>query len=110
MQMKRTEYKRQNPIWEITERSPKKHRNRQSQNRGPRKANKETDRKKTKKKTEYPDGSGEMVYLGVKHDSTENTGVFHGGFEIVEGFLVVVVRSMRKVEASDVHACSEKLF
>lgn len=54
--------------------------------------------------------SGEVGYLGVEHDSTENTGVFHGGFEIVEGFLVVVVRSMRKVEASDVHACSEKLF
>lgn len=85
----------------------------QSQKSGPRKANKETDRIREKKKktnTQMEKRSGEVGYLGVEHDSTENTGVFHGGFEIVEGFLVVVVRSMRKVEASDVHACSEKLF
>lgn len=79
----------------------------------PRKANKETDRIREEKKKRIPrwkKGLERWFYLGVKHDSTENTGVFHGSFEIVEGFLVVVVRSMRKVEASDVHACFEKLF
>lgn len=48
--------------------------------------------------------------LGVEHDGAENAGVLHGLAEIIEGFLVVFVRSVREIEASDVHASSEKLL
>ncbi len=47
------------------------------------------------------------AYLGIKHDGTENTSIFHGGSEIVEGFLVISVRSVREVESSDVHPSCE---
>ena len=42
--------------------------------------------------------------LGVEHDGAENTGVLHGGAEVVEGFLVVLVGPMGEVEARHVHA------
>lgn len=48
--------------------------------------------------------------LGVEHDGAENTGVLHGGAEVVEGFLVVLVGPMGEVEARHVHACSQKLL
>lgn len=48
--------------------------------------------------------------LGVEHDGAENTSIFHGLTEIVKCFLVVGMGSMGEVEASDVHARSEKLL
>ena len=48
--------------------------------------------------------------LGVEHDGAENTGVLHGGAEVVEGFLVVLVGPMGEVEASHVHARPQKLL
>lgn len=51
-----------------------------------------------------------LKYLGIKHDGAENTGVFHSGPKVIEGFLVIIMRSMREVEASDVHACAQKLL
>lgn len=47
-----------------------------------------------------------MSCLGVEHDCAENTGVLHGGSEVIEGFLVVFVGPMGEVKASNVHAGS----
>nr|GLL32592.1 hypothetical protein GW17_00044661 [Ipomoea trifida] len=51
-----------------------------------------------------------VIYLGVEHDGADNTGVLHSLAEIVERLLVILVRSVGEVEASDVHAGPEKLL
>nr|GMD21580.1 hypothetical protein GW17_00044661 [Ipomoea batatas] len=51
-----------------------------------------------------------VIYLGVEHDGADNTGVLHGLAEVVERFLVILVRSVGEVEPSDVHAGTEKLL
>jgi len=48
--------------------------------------------------------------LGIEYDSREDVGVLHSNPEIVQGLLVVLVGAMGEIEASNVHASSEKLL
>jgi len=43
-------------------------------------------------------------------EDAENLSVVHGNPEIVEGLLVVLVGSVREIEAGDVHAGPQKLL
>lgn len=53
---------------------------------------------------------GEKEDLGVEHDGAEDAGVLHGLFEIIEGFLMVFMRSMGEIESSDIHTRTQQLF
>lgn len=48
--------------------------------------------------------------LCVEHDGAEDTSVEHSLTEIIESLLVVLMRSVREVKPSDVHASPEKLL
>ena len=53
---------------------------------------------------------GQIGYLGVKEHAAHDLGVVHGRLEVIERARVVLVCSMGKVEACDIHACPEKLL
>lgn len=64
-------------------------------------------KKRSKKKKEQ---GGKRRDLGIEHEGAENPSVVHGNPEIVEGLLVVLVGSVREIEAGDVHAGPQKLL
>lgn len=53
---------------------------------------------------------GEERDLGVQHDGTENAGILNGSTEIVKSFLMILVRAMREVEPSNIHAGNKQLL
>lgn len=53
---------------------------------------------------------GKNRYLGVEEHATHNLGVVHGLLEVIERARVVLVCSMGKVEACNIHSCPEKLL
>ena len=46
--------------------------------------------------------------LGVEHDGAEDPGAVHGGAEVVERLLVVLVGAVGEVEARDAHAGAQQ--
>ena len=53
---------------------------------------------------------GENRYLGVEEHATHYLGVVHGRLEVIKRACVVLICSMGKVEACNIHSCPEKLL
>jgi len=51
---------------------------------------------------------GGVADLGVEHDGAEDPGAVHGGAEVVERLLVVLVGAVGEVEARDAHAGAQQ--
>lgn len=51
-----------------------------------------------------------LTNLGIEHDGAKDASVEHSLTEVIESLLVVLMRSVREVKPSDVHASPEKLL
>ena len=54
--------------------------------------------------------STDLGSLGVQHDGTQTLRVQHGDSQVIQGLLVVLVRTVREVEARDAHSRSQELL
>jgi hypothetical protein len=59
---------------------------------------------------QHAKSSSEKEYLGIQKNCTQDLGVVHGLAQVVESVLLVIVRSMGKVEPGHVHAGLEQLL